>query len=74
MRQLASQSDSLLDSLLLNLRTSPGSDDDRQDLADLMQRIDLMNAKQRRIIGGVVAMPQAFDYDGAARRWIDQHQ
>ena len=39
-------------------------DDDRQDLADLMQRIDLMNAKQRRIIGGVVAMLQAFDDDG----------
>ena len=47
-------------------------DDDEQDLADLMQRIDQLNTKQRRIIGGVVATLQAFDDDGAARRWLQQ--
>ena len=49
-------------------------DDTEQDLADLMQRIDRMNTEQRRIVGGVVSMLQAFDDDGAARRWLDQHQ
>jgi len=48
--------------------------DIEQDLADLMQRIDRMNTKQRRIIGGVVAMLQAFDDDGAARRWLKQYE
>ena len=49
-------------------------DDTEQDLADLMQRIDRMNGEQRRIIGCVVAMLQAFDDDGAARGWIEQHE
>jgi hypothetical protein len=48
--------------------------DPELDLADLMQRIDRMNAEQRRIVGGVVATLQSFDDDGAARRWIEQHE
>lgn len=40
--------------------------DDDPDLADLMQRIDRMNAKQRGIVGGVLATLQAFDDDDAA--------
>ena len=39
--------------------------DDEKDLADRMQRIDHLNIHQRRIIGGVVAMLQAFDDDAA---------
>jgi hypothetical protein len=49
-------------------------DNTDQHLADLMQRIDRMNAEQRRIIGGVVAMLRTFDDTGAARRWLNQHQ
>jgi hypothetical protein len=49
-------------------------DDTEQDLADLMQRIDRMNAEQRRIVGGVVAMLRSFDNDGGARQWLNQHQ
>jgi hypothetical protein len=50
------------------------NEDTEQDLADVMQRIDQMNAEQRRIIGRVVATLQAFDDDCAARRWIEQHE
>ena len=49
-------------------------DDTEQDLADLMQRIDRMNAEQRRIVGAVVATLHAFDDDCAARRWLDQNE
>lgn len=44
------------------------------DLADLMQRIDRINAGQRRIIGGVVAILRSFDDAGAQRRWLEEHQ
>lgn len=48
--------------------------DPELDFADVLQRIDRMNAEQRRIVGGVVAKLQSFDDDGAARRWIEQHE
>ena len=50
------------------------NDETEQDLADLMQRIDRMNAEQRRIVGCVVSMLRSFDNDCAARRWLEQHQ
>ena len=48
--------------------------DPELDLADLMQRIDRMNAEQRRIIGALVSTLQSFNDDRAARRWIEQHE
>jgi hypothetical protein len=48
--------------------------DTEQDLADVMQHIDRLNPKQRRIVGGVVSTLQSFDDDGTARRWIEQYE